>query len=99
MYLEAAQAQLAVALTAVTTEAKELQDALGRRDAATNDWRDIYQSCATLLEGYLRLGKRLDLADRVRPTARRAAGLDVTPPTPSEPTPNEPMPNEPTPTV
>ena len=92
VYLEAAQAPLAMALTSVTTEAKELQDALGRRDAATAEWRDIYQASATLLEGYLRLGKRLDLADRVRPTARRAAGLEVTPPAPVEPTPNEPTP-------
>jgi len=91
-YLEVAQAPLAAALTAVTTEAKELQDALGRRDAATAEWRDIYQASATLLEGYLRLGKRLDLADRVRPTARRAAGLEVSPPAPVEPTPSEPTP-------
>lgn len=85
-YLEEAQVVLATALTAVRTEAKELQDALGRRDAATAEWSDSYQASATLLEGYLRLGRRLDLAERVRPTARRAAGLDV-PATPSEPTP------------
>ena len=97
-YLEEAQTPLAAALTAVTTEAKELQDALGRRDAATADWRDIYQASATLLEGYLRLGKRLDLADRVRPTARRAAGLEVTPPAPAEPVPT-PTPSEPPPTT
>lgn len=84
-YLEEAQTTLAAALTAVKTEAKELQDALGRRDAATAEWSDIYQASATLLEGYLRLGRRLDLADRVRPTARRASGLEV-PPAPTEPT-------------
>lgn len=97
-YLEEAQNVLAAALTAVKTEAKELQDALGRRDAATAEWSDIYQSSATLLEGYLRLGRRLDLAERVRPTARRAAGLEV-PALPAEPTPSEPIPSEPTPTA
>lgn len=97
-YLEQAQATLATALETVTTEAKELQDALGLRDASTNDWRDIYQASATLLEGYLRLGRRLDLAERVRPTVRRAAGLDVTPPEPT-PAPPESTPSEPAPTA
>jgi len=92
-YLEEPQLALATALTTVKTEAKELQDALGRRDAATADWSDIYQASATLLEGYLRLGRRLDLAERVRPTARRAAGLE----TPAAPTPSEPpQPSDPT---
>lgn len=92
-YLDEVQTTLAAALTTVKTEAKELQDALGRRDAAAAEWSDTYQACATLLEGYLRLGRRLDLAARVRPTARRAAGLEV------PAVPSEPMPPESTPTT
>lgn len=93
-YLDEAQLLLAASLTAVTTEAKELQYALGVRDAAAADWRDTYQATATLLEGYLRLGRRLDLAERVRPTVRRATGLEVAPPAPA---PDVPPPIEPTP--
>lgn len=89
-HLEESQTALAAALTSVTTETKELQDALGRRDAAATDWTNVYQACATLLEGYLRLGGRTDLADRVRPTVRRASGLELTPPAPSDSGPTAP---------
>ncbi len=106
-HLEEGQIALSKVLIDVTTEAKELQDALGVRDAATAEWSNVYQSCATLLEGYLRLGGRIDLADRVRPTVRRASGLDVSPDAPAEPgtsttptsptQPSTPTPNAPTP--
>lgn len=101
-HLEEAESILSATLTAVTTETKELQDALGRRDAAATDWTSVYQACATLLEGYLRLGGRTDLADRVRPTIRRASGLEPTPPptdagTTPPATPPEAPPSQPTP--
>ena len=99
-HLEEAQIALSNALVGVTTESKQLQDALGIRDTIAAEWTNVYQSCATLLEGYLRLGGRTDLADRVRPTVRRASGLDLAPPVPSEPGPSEPTmpPAPPTPT-
>ena len=81
-YLEEAQSVLTAALQDITREAKELQDALGVRDTVAAEWREVYQACATLLEGYLRLGGRLDLAERVRPTVRRASGLELTPEVP-----------------
>lgn len=84
-HLEEAQMALSKSLAEVTTEAKELQDALGLRDAAAANWTNTYQACATLLEGYLRLGGRSDLADRVRPTIRRASGFEVSPEAPTEP--------------
>ena len=95
-YLEEAQVALATALNAVTTETKELQDSLGLRDAAVAHWTNIYQSAATLLEGFLRLGGRPELAERVRPTARRSKGLELNPATPTDPTP-APAPADPTP--
>lgn len=101
-HLEEAENVLSSTLSAVTTETKELQDALGRRDAAMAEWSNVYQACATLLEGYLRLGGRTDLADRVRPTVRRASGLELTPPATNAgttpPAPPEAPPAEPTPT-
>jgi len=81
-HLEEGQTVLSDALKRVTTEAKELQDSLGVRDEAASEWTNVYQACATLLEGYLRLGGRLDLADRVRPTVRRAIGLELSPEVP-----------------
>lgn len=90
-HLEEAQVALSNALAEVTAESKQLQDALGIRDRAAAEWTNVYQSCATLLEGYLRLGGRTDLADRVRPTARRAIGLELTPPAPSDPGPADPV--------
>lgn len=95
-YLKEAQATLAAALTTVTTETKELQDSLGLRDAAVTNWTNVYQSAATLLEGFLRLGGRPDLAERVRPTARRSTGLELNPSSPTDPTP-APAPADPTP--
>ena len=99
-HLEEAQLALSNALAAVTGESKQLQDALGLRDTAAAEWTNVYQSCATLLEGYLRLGGRTDLADRVRPTVRRASGLELTPPAPTDSGPTEPAtpPAQPTPT-
>lgn len=98
-HLEEAQLALSNALAGVTAESKQLQDALGIRDTTTAEWTNVYQSCATLLEGYLRLGGRTDLADRVRPTVRRASGLELTPPAPSDSGPTEPAtpPVQPTP--
>lgn len=100
-HLDEAQAELAASLDAVTTETKELQHSLGLRDAAATNWTNVYQASATLLEGLLRLGGRPDLAERVRPTARRAIGLDLNPPAPSDPTPapspTNPDPNTPNP--
>lgn len=98
-YLEEAESLLSETLKAVTVETKELHDALGRRDAAVVEWTNVYQACATLLEGFLRLGGRADLAERVRPTVRRASGLEPTPP-PADPgtsTLPQPAPIEPTP--
>jgi hypothetical protein len=99
-HLEEAQVALSNALAGVTAESKQLQDALGSRDTAAAEWTNVYQSCATLLEGYLRLGGRTDLADSVRPTVRRASGLELTPPAPTDSGPTEPAtpPAPPTPT-
>ncbi|MBI2378141.1 MAG: hypothetical protein HYV07_29335 [Deltaproteobacteria bacterium] len=48
-----------------------------RRDRAVEAWVECYQRVATTLEGLFRLGGRADLADRVRPTARAAAGEEA----------------------
>lgn len=98
-HLEESQMVLSSTLAAITAETKELQDALGNRDVAAAEWTRVYQGCATLLEGYLRLGGRTDLADRVRPTVRRANGLELTPPVPADPgtTPPATPPATPTP--
>jgi hypothetical protein len=60
-------------------EARELEDAMVKRDRAAATWSEVYQGVATALEGaYLLAGWR-ELADRVRPTQRTLRGEDAGP--------------------
>ncbi|MBA2663236.1 MAG: hypothetical protein H0U74_13165 [Bradymonadaceae bacterium] len=66
---------LDVALAAVGRETREDQLARAKRDKAREDsWR-TYQALTTCVEGLFRLISRDDLAERVRLTNRRRAGL------------------------
>jgi hypothetical protein len=76
---------LAGHLATVDTEARELESALGRRNGEQQAWRDIYQGTASIFEGFFRVGGLRDLAERVRPTERRARG-DEAPEEPTQPT-------------
>lgn len=78
---------LATHLDALVREDRENEAALTLRDRATDEWRHAYRSVATLLSGLYLLAGREDLAERIRPTARREAGVEATPPEPSEPSP------------
>jgi hypothetical protein len=58
-------------------EARELEDALTRRNRAMDAWTEGYQGTASALEGLFRRGGYKELADRVRPTQRKARGEDT----------------------
>lgn len=58
-------------------EARELEDALTRRNRASADWATAYQGVAAALEGLYRLAGWKELADRVRPTQRTIRGEDA----------------------
>lgn len=62
-------------------EARELQDALMERDRALVLVGRLYQSVASILEGYYRMAGFEELAERIRPTSRRRRGEDI----PTEP--------------
>lgn len=66
---------LAKALKDVRREEREAQLTLARRKEAMTQWARRYQGIADVATGLFELTGRGDLADRVRPTARRRAGL------------------------
>jgi hypothetical protein len=57
-------------------EARELEDAFALRDRAIATWSDAYQGTATALEGLYRRAGWKELAEKVRPTARKVRGED-----------------------
>ncbi len=57
-------------------EARELEDAHALRDRAVVEWSDAYQGTATALEGLYRRAGWKELAEKVRPTARKVRGED-----------------------
>jgi hypothetical protein len=77
----AALEKLNVELTALIgdddREARELEDALAKRNRAMGAWSTTYQGVATTLEGLYRLAGWGELADRVRPTQRALRGEDA----------------------
>jgi hypothetical protein len=73
--LAAAAKKLETALGDVQREEREAQLTLKRRNAAMAVWSDRYQGVADATTGLFELAGRADLAELVRPTARRRAGL------------------------
>jgi hypothetical protein len=74
--LEASLARLKVAHEVAVADVREDQVARLKRDEAFVALRLVYRSAALLLEGYFRQAGLSDLADRLRPTERRAQGLE-----------------------
>ena len=66
---------LSDALGAVKQEEREAQLTLKRKNHATTMWSARYQGVADVLTGLYELTEQAELAERVRPTARRRAGL------------------------
>lgn len=58
-------------------EARELEDAFAKRDRAVAAWLDVYQGTASALEGLYRRAGWKELADKVRPTARKVRGEEA----------------------
>jgi hypothetical protein len=66
---------LTLALGDVRREEREAQLTLKARNGATADWNADYQGVADTATGIFELVRRSDLAELVRPTARRRAGM------------------------
>lgn len=75
--LDESLARLKVAHQASVEDVREDQRARLLRDEAFADLRVAYRSAALIIEGYLRQAGLIALADRIRPTERRAQGLDA----------------------
>jgi len=73
--LNAKSKELKDALDAVKREERQGQLTRSRRDQASNTVSARYQGVADAMTGLYELTGRADLADLVRPTARRRAGL------------------------
>jgi len=58
-------------------EARELEDAFAKRDRAVAAWSDVYQGTASALEGLFRRAGWKELAEKVRPTARKVRGEEA----------------------
>ncbi len=79
MNLEENIEALETALRNVKKEEKELELAVRDRDISIAEWQKIYSSSAIIFAEVLKLGGRSDLAERVRPTARRISGSEEPP--------------------
>lgn len=73
--LKAAADALRAALGDVERERREAQLTLGTKNDALGAWTTTYSGVADAVAALFTIAKRPDLADRVRPTARRRAGL------------------------
>ncbi len=73
--LHAPIASLTAALADVGREVREAQLTLKARNEAVGSWNAVYQGVADVVTGIFELCGRADLAELVRPTARRRAGV------------------------
>ncbi len=81
--LAAMRKALEASLADVTREAREAQLTLQCKNEAMRRWSSLYQGVANVATGLFLMANQRPLAERVRPTARRRAGLpeqDDTPP-------------------
>ncbi len=76
--LAAATTALRTALTNVEREKREAQLTQNAKEELMGRWSTVYPGVADTLAGLFTLAKRPALAERVRPTARRRAGLPET---------------------
>jgi hypothetical protein len=97
--LKAAAGDLEATLTDVEREKREAQITLNAKNEAMAEWGTTYQGVADAAAALYVLAGRPDLAERVRPTARRRAGLPEADDLPAvEEKPAEEKPAEPVPT-
>ncbi|MGM0557089.1 MAG: hypothetical protein ACQEVA_11970 [Myxococcota bacterium] len=68
--------RLRAAVEAMDAEERQAEAAIVARDVALDDWERIYRAVARVLEGLYRRAGEDELADRIRPTMRRASGVD-----------------------
>lgn len=80
--LDTKRGAAANALGDVAREEREKENTLSRRESATRKWARVYSGVASILAGLCYLAGLDDLAQRVRVTERRRAGIEDEPVTP-----------------
>lgn len=75
--LDDARQALVDQLAVLAEEAQDATDLLGRRDQALDIFEQVFRAVAGMAEHAYRLAGREDLAERVRPTIRRATGSEA----------------------
>jgi hypothetical protein len=70
---------LSDALSALVTEQRQLQAAMTRRDTEVGEWNEVYVNGTAAFAWLARMGRQPELAQRIRPTVRRARGTDGSP--------------------
>jgi hypothetical protein len=77
--IEDALAPLTVALSDLVTEQRQLQTAMIRRDTEVDEWNEVYVNGTAAFAWLARMARQHELAQRIRPTARRARSTDGSP--------------------
>ncbi|QDG54408.1 hypothetical protein FIV42_27780 [Persicimonas caeni] len=98
--LEGPMTSARAVLERMRSEAREDELAMLERDQTVEEWERVYRGVALILQGFFTIAGRPELAERVRPTERRATGRDVQPDGGGDPQPEpvvEPDPVEPEP--
>jgi hypothetical protein len=70
---------LSDALSGLVIEQRQLQAAMTRRDTEVGEWNEVYINGTAAFAWLARMGRQPELAQRIRPTARRARGRDGSP--------------------
>lgn len=73
--LERLLTPLTASLDLMRTETKETEQAMLNRNAAVTRWERAYRGSASMLVGLFTMAEMPELAERVRPTIRRATGI------------------------
>lgn len=74
--LEGLLDELERSLQAIKNEARKADQWLSKRNQVLKDWQRVYIANGKMAEGAFRRAGLSELADRIRPTERRARGLD-----------------------
>ena len=77
--IEDTLAPLASALSDLVTEQRQLQAAMIRRDTEVGEWQEVYVNGTAAFAWLARMARQPELAQRIRPTARRVRGSDGSP--------------------
>jgi hypothetical protein len=77
--IEDTLAPLAGALSDLVTEQRQLQTAMIRRDTEVGEWQEVYVNGTAAFAWLAHMAREHELAQRIRPTARRVRGSDGSP--------------------